>query len=68
MALYGEDTEYVPHSLLWLVATKDPLSSLDPADLQEIPGSFMVELLSKPQKAGTFHASEEMKGSHVLAR
>jgi len=68
MALYGASTEYVLHSLLWLVDTKEPLSSLDLADLQEIPSAFMAKLLPKLEKAGILHASEGMKGGYVLAK
>lgn len=66
--MYGASTEYVLHSLLWLVENDEPVSSLDLADLQELPSAFMAKLLPKLEKAGILRASEGMKGGYVLAR
>ncbi|WP_336763387.1 Rrf2 family transcriptional regulator [Asaia sp. VD9] len=68
MALYGASTEYVLHSLIWLVEHTEPVSSLDLADLQKIPGAFMAKLLPKLEKAGILHASEGLRGGYTLAR
>ncbi|WP_277909621.1 Rrf2 family transcriptional regulator [Acetobacter okinawensis] len=51
MALYGASTEYVLHSLLWLVDHPEPVSSLDLAQMQGIPPAFMAKLLPRLEKA-----------------
>lgn len=68
MALYGASTEYILHSLLWLVDNPEPVSSLDLAELQEIPAAFVAKLLPKLEKAGLLAASEGLKGGYRLAR
>ncbi|QEO18205.1 RrF2 family transcriptional regulator [Acetobacter vaccinii] len=68
MALYGASTEYVLHSLLWLVDNPEPVSSLDLAELQEIPAAFVAKLLPKLEKAGLLAASEGLKGGYRLAK
>lgn len=68
MALYGASTEYVLHSLLWLVTHPEPVSSLDLAELQEIPAAFVAKLLPRLEKAGLLTASEGLKGGYRLAR
>lgn len=67
MTLYGARTEYVLHSLLWLVENKDPVSSLDLAELQNIPSAFMAKLLPILEKAGILTASEGVRGGYQLA-
>ncbi|KXV47134.1 transcriptional regulator [Gluconobacter albidus] len=68
MALYGASTEYVLHSLLWLVDHPGPVSSLDLAELQDIPAAFMAKQLPKLEKAGILAASEGLRGGYRLAR
>ncbi|MFT8933103.1 MAG: Rrf2 family transcriptional regulator [Acetobacter syzygii] len=68
MALYGASTEYVLHSLLWLVAHPGPVSSLDLADMQGIPAAFMAKLLPRLEKAGILVAVEGVRGGYQLAR
>ncbi|KXV71049.1 transcriptional regulator, partial [Acetobacter cerevisiae] len=68
MSLYGASTEYVLHSLLWLVDNPEPVSSLDLAELQNIPAAFVAKLLPRLEKAGLLAASEGMKGGYTLAR
>ncbi|WP_332349522.1 RrF2 family transcriptional regulator [Asaia spathodeae] len=68
MALYGASTEYVLHSLIWLVENNEPVSSLDLAELQDIPAAFMAKLLPKLEKAGLLVASEGVRGGYSLAR
>jgi len=67
MAFYGASTEYVLHSLLWLVDNPEPVSSLDLAELQEIPAAFVAKLLPKLEKAGLLIASEGLRGGYRLA-
>ncbi|XAO71333.1 MAG: Rrf2 family transcriptional regulator [Acetobacteraceae bacterium] len=68
MSLYGASTEYVLHSLLWLVDHPEPVSSLDLAELQGIPAAFMAKLLPKLEKAGLLRASEGLRGGYQLAK
>lgn len=68
MSLYGASTEYVLHSLLWLVNNPEPVSSLDLAELQSIPPAFMAKLLPRLEKAGLLIAAEGLKGGYRLAR
>ncbi|MBB2155375.1 Rrf2 family transcriptional regulator [Gluconacetobacter diazotrophicus] len=68
MSLYGASTEYVLHSLLWLVGNPEPVSSLDLADLQNIPAAFVAKLLPRLEKAGLLEASEGLRGGYRLAR
>lgn len=68
MALYGASTEYVLHSLIWLVEKTEPVSSLDLAELQDIPGAFMAKLMPKLEKAGILIASDGLRGGYSLAR
>lgn len=68
MALYGASTEYVLHSLLWLVDQPEPVSSLDLAQLQGIPPAFMAKLLPRLEKAGLVCAAEGLRGGYRLAR
>lgn len=68
MALYGASTEYVLHSLLWLVDNPEPVSSLDLSDMQGIPAAFTAKLLPKLEKAGLLQASEGLRGGYRLAR
>lgn len=68
MSLYGASTEYVLHSLLWLVDNPEPASSLDLAELQDIPAAFVAKLLPRLEKAGFLAASEGLKGGYRLAR
>lgn len=68
MSLYGASTEYVLHSLLWLVDHPEPVSSLDLAELQDIPAAFMAKLLPKLEKAGLLRASEGLRGGYQLAK
>ncbi|MCH4090579.1 RrF2 family transcriptional regulator [Acetobacter sp.] len=68
MALYGASTEYVLHSLLWLVDNPEPVSSLDLAELQEIPAAFVAKLFPRLEKAGLLIASEGLKGGYRLAK
>ena len=68
MSLYGASTEYVLHSLLWLVDNPEPASSLDLAELQEIPAAFIAKLLPRLEKAGLLAATEGLKGGYRLAR
>ncbi|NHN88725.1 RrF2 family transcriptional regulator [Acetobacter conturbans] len=68
MALYGASTEYVLHSLLWLVDNPQPVSSLDLAELQAIPAAFVAKLLPKLEKTGLLEASEGLRGGYRLAR
>ena len=68
MSLYGASTEYVLHSLLWLVDNPEPVSSLDLAELQDIPAAFIAKLLPKLEKAGLLIASEGLKGGYKLAK
>ncbi len=68
MALYGASTEYVLHSLLWLVENPEPVSSLDLAELQEIPAAFIAKLLPRLEKAGLLIASEGLRGGYRLGR
>nr|WP_298798870.1 Rrf2 family transcriptional regulator [uncultured Acetobacter sp.] len=68
MSLYGASSEYVLHSLLWLVDNPEPVSSLDLAELQNIPAAFIAKLLPKLEKAGLLTASEGLKGGYRLAQ
>ncbi len=68
MALYGASTEYVLHSLLWLVDHPEPVSSLDLAQMQGIPAAFMAKLLPRLEKAGLVIAAEGLRGGYQLAR
>lgn len=68
MALYGASTEYILHSLLWLVDNPAPVSSLDLAELQEIPAAFIAKLLPKLEKTGLLIASEGLTGGYKLGR
>lgn len=68
MALYGASTEYVLHSLLWLVEHTEPVSSLDLADMQGIPAAFMAKLMPRLEKAGLLIAAEGLRGGYQLAR
>ena len=68
MALYGASTEYVLHSLLWLVDHPEPVSSLDLADMQGIPAAFMAKLMPRLEKAGLVRAVEGLRGGYQLAR
>lgn len=68
MALYGASTEYVLHSLLWLVDNPEPVSSLDLAELQDIPAAFVAKLLPKLEKAGLLIAAEGLRGGYKLAK
>ncbi|MBF0887874.1 MULTISPECIES: RrF2 family transcriptional regulator [Gluconobacter] len=68
MALYGASTEYVLHSLLWLVEHPEPVSSLDLAELQDIPAAFIAKQLPKLEKAGILAASEGLRGGYRLGR
>ena len=68
MALYGASTEYILHSLLWLVNNPQPVSSLDLAELQAIPPAFMAKLLPRLEKAGLLVAAEGLKGGYRLAK
>ncbi|MBV1837548.1 Rrf2 family transcriptional regulator [Acetobacter estunensis] len=68
MSLYGASTEYVLHSLLWLVNNPQPVSSLDLSELQNIPAAFVAKLLPKLEKAGILEASEGLRGGYRLAR
>ncbi|MBS0966653.1 Rrf2 family transcriptional regulator [Acetobacter okinawensis] len=68
MALYGASTEYVLHSLLWLVDHPEPVSSLDLAQMQGIPPAFMAKLLPRLEKAGLVRAAEGLRGGYQLAR
>ncbi|MFT8675679.1 MAG: Rrf2 family transcriptional regulator [Acetobacter sp.] len=68
MTLYGASTEYVLHSLLWLVGNPEPVSSLDLAELQNIPPAFVAKLLPRLEKAGVLSAAEGLKGGYSLAR
>ena len=68
MALYGASTEYVLHSLLWLVEHPEPVSSLDLAQIQGIPPAFMAKLLPRLEKAGLVSAAEGLRGGYRLAR
>ncbi|MBV0889991.1 Rrf2 family transcriptional regulator [Komagataeibacter oboediens] len=67
-SLYGASTEYVLHSLLWLVDNPEPVSSLDLAELQDIPAAFVAKQLPKLEKAGLLTASEGLRGGYRLAR
>ncbi|GBR48038.1 RrF2 family transcriptional regulator [Gluconobacter roseus] len=67
MALYGASTEYILHSLLWLVDNPEPVSSLDLAELQEIPAAYIAKLLPKLEKAGLLIAAEGLRGGYKLA-
>ncbi|NHO33201.1 RrF2 family transcriptional regulator [Acetobacter fallax] len=68
MALFGVSTEYILHSLLWLVDNPEPVSSLDLSELQDIPAAFVAKLLPKLEKAGLLEASEGLRGGYRLAR
>ncbi|GBR03023.1 Rrf2 family transcriptional regulator [Gluconobacter cerinus] len=68
MSFYGASTEYVLHSLLWLVDNPEPVSSLDLAELQNIPAAFVAKLLPKLEKAGLLNAAEGLKGGYTLAK
>ncbi|WP_338333480.1 Rrf2 family transcriptional regulator [Acetobacter sp. LMG 32666] len=68
MALYGASTEYVLHSLLWLVGHPEPVSSLDLAEMQGIPAAFMAKLMPRLEKAGLVTAAEGLRGGYQLAR
>ncbi|GBQ88169.1 putative transcriptional regulator [Gluconacetobacter johannae DSM 13595] len=68
MSLYGASTEYVLHSLLWLVDNPEPVSSLDLAEFQNIPAAFVAKLLPKLEKAGLLVASEGLRGGYRLAK
>ncbi|MFT8418328.1 MAG: Rrf2 family transcriptional regulator [Acetobacter sp.] len=68
MALYGASTEYILHSLLWLVDHPEPVSSLDLAQMQGIPAAFMAKLLPRLEKAGLVTAVEGLRGGYQLAR
>ena len=68
MTLYGASTEYILHSLLWLVDNSEPVSSLDLAELQEIPAAYVAKLLPKLEKAGLLTAAEGLRGGYKLAR
>ncbi|GBQ47891.1 MULTISPECIES: Rrf2 family transcriptional regulator [Komagataeibacter] len=68
MALYGARTEYILHSLLWLVDNPEPVSSLDLAELQDIPAAFIAKLLPKLEKAGLLTAVEGLRGGYKLGR
>lgn len=68
MSHYGASIEYVLHSLLWLVDHPEPVSSLDLAELQDIPAAFIAKLLPKLEKAGLLRASEGVLGGYQLAK
>lgn len=68
MALYGASTEYVLHSLLWLVEIPEPVSSLDLAELQGIPAAFVAKLLPKLEKVGLVSSAEGLRGGYRLAK
>ncbi|QDH16508.1 RrF2 family transcriptional regulator [Swingsia samuiensis] len=68
MALYGTSTEYVLHSLLWLVDNPASISSMDLAELQNIPAALMAKILPKLEKAGILQSSEGVRGGYKLAR
>ncbi|AOX19389.1 RrF2 family transcriptional regulator [Kozakia baliensis] len=68
MSLFGASTEYILHSLLWLVENPEPVSSLDLAELQNIPAAFVAKQLPKLEKAGILEACEGLRGGYRLAR
>lgn len=68
MALIGVGTEYVLHSLIWLVDNPEPVSALDLSELQDIPATFVAKLLPKLEKAGLLEAYEGLRGGYRLGR
>jgi len=70
MALYGSNTEYALHCLLYLIPLRagETLSARDLAELQGISPSLVAKLFTKLQKAGLVSAQEGLRGGFSLAR
>lgn len=70
MALYGSNTEYALHCLLYLIPLSEgrALSTRDLAEFQGISPSLVAKLFTAMQKAGIVRAQEGVRGGFALAR
>lgn len=70
MALYGSNSEYALHCLLYLAPLRDgeTLSARDLAEMQGISPSLVAKLFTKLQKGGLVSAQEGLRGGFRLAR
>lgn len=66
--LYGAGAEYALHSLLILATSEAPLSVVDLARFQRIPGRYLAKVFTRMKDARLVVGTEGIAGGFALAR
>ena len=66
--LYGASAEYALHSLLIMLARKEPVSVRDLARFQILPQRFLAKVFTRLKRAGLVNGIEGISGGFALAR
>ncbi len=66
--LYGAGAEYALHSLLILATSDAPISVVDLARFQQIPGRYLAKVFTRMKDAQLVVGTEGIAGGFALAR